>query len=315
MYRLILIFLLLVVACKKETNLEGVSLELDPQISLHDVYFVHDSLAYIVGGQKYHTYTILRSTDAGHSWQELRPSELNNAKFLYHIDLTHGILHISGEDGIILTSTDSGSTWVEYQDYRWAEVFGIAYISDSVGIAASTKENSSILSQINHYGQSLSDATFSTSLNCVHVNNSEDIVVGGAGMILYSHDGGKEFLASDAEGDVFIDMTEVGSDLIAIGYYGKVYKSSDRGESWSKINRIKSGGSYAALRKIIILQDGRQLIVGDKGLVFVSSDQWNSYNSYKVSQDNFNILAVAQAPDGSLILAGTGGLLLREVKL
>ncbi len=314
MYKLICFALLLLISCKKQV-LDADSQTLNPDITIHDMLFVDDTLAFAIGGIQYVTYALYRSEDAGTSWTELRPSSMKECKILYDIRFQHGILYMSGADGKIVHSTDTGKTWHSFQNQSWADIYSLSYLNPEKGIATSTYANGGKMLVVNSYGDNTEIQNFSTTLNSLHVWDNQRMVAGGSGIIMYTEDGAEYWEASDADGDIFVDLNENNGELFAIGYFGKILKSKDKGKTWKKVNEIRSNGSEAKLRKCLTLQDGRQIIVGDESMVYITSDNWNKYETFQISDKKENLLGVCQSPQGQIMLMGSGGLILSNVNL
>ena len=90
--------------------------------------------------------------------------------------------------------------------------------------------------------------------------------------------------------------------LLAFGMRGSVYRSADRAETWQKIEV----GTTTSLNGGTVLSDGRIVLVGNAGLVLVSSDNGQTLD-VKWSPAGRGFSAVAEAPDGSLVTAGEAG--------
>ncbi len=315
MHRFKLVLLLsLFISCTKP-SIDALDNSVDAKISLSDMIFLNDTLGYAIGGERYKKFAMFQTSDGGKSWKAISPGGIYNSKYLYDIDFRNGILYMCGEDGKILHSLDSGNTWQEFQNSNWANIYAIYYPEPSRGFIAAAFDNAGIISILNSYGDNVKETTFGNTLNSIHPIDSMHLVAGGSGYIIYSTDAGNSWQASDADGDVFIDIKQKGMDLFAIGYYGKIYKSSDKGKKWKKVNKLMHKGSRAKLRKSIVLQDGRQVVVGEKGLVFISSDGWNSYTTRQLSHSDKNIHNICQSPTGMILLMGTHGMILSDVNL
>ncbi len=313
MQKYIFLVLILLLSCRKE-RLETEQITIDPDISISDMLFVDQNLGFAVGGIYFEDYALLQTEDGGRSWQRLYPSTFTTAKYLYTIKFEHGILYIGGQDGKIIHSTDTGKTWHEYLNQTWADMYDLAYLTPQKGVVASSRFADGIMSVVNYYGESISNTRFTTPMSALHTYDTDHLVAGGSGIILYSTDGADNWYASDADGDVYIDFIQKDEKLYAIGHHGTILQSSDRGHSWTKVKTIKNGGrSY--LRRGLLLQDGRQIIVGDQGRAYVSSDNWKDYTTYQLADHDCNLLGAYQTSSGDLLLMGTGGRILYNIKI
>lgn len=91
--------------------------------------------------------------------------------------------------------------------------------------------------------------------------------------------------------------------LLAYGLRGNVYRSSDGGGQWSKVETGMSVGLTGAT----VTRDGRIVLLSQTGQLLSSSDDGQSFTRVPV-QRPIPASAVLEAPDQSFILGGVRGL-------
>ncbi len=284
--------------------------------TLEDIEFIDDKLGFAIGGTKYQSFEMLRTTDGGATWHIFHPPEIMESKMLNDIHFQHGIIYICGDDGMFMHSVDSGKTWVVERNQTWAEYFRVHYFDPSAGITVGTKDLSGFITKIHSNGGYTDIDTFSTALNSLFVLDSNNLVSGGNGIILYSEDRGQTWLSSNADGDIFTDFIAADSDLYAIGYFGNIYHSSDLGHNWSHVKRIKNNnGSAANLRKGLLLNEGRMMVIGDQGIICITEDRWDHYERKYITENQENLLGMTRSPDDKIFIVGSSGLILSDVRL
>ena len=113
-----------------------VSLELDEDLNLFAVAVIEPNKACIAGDGG----RIFPTEDGGDSWVEskspLYDEEMMEGRILYSMTYDSGILYAVGIDGVFVTSTDQGKTWVERETgFPGPELYCIDVVN-GVGLAA-----------------------------------------------------------------------------------------------------------------------------------------------------------------------------------
>ena len=102
----------------------------------------------------------------------------------------------------------------------------------------------------------------------------------------------------------FFGMTSrMSGELILHGLRGNVFRSFDRGESWSRV----SVGLPVTVPASTVLNDGRIVLADETGRVLVSTSV-GAFRPIDVP-NAFSFTGVAQAADGGLVLSGIRGVL------
>jgi len=221
-----------------------------------------------------------------------------------------------GHDGVVLGSIDGGQTWAKRFDGNQANALMLADMEKSAAAAApgAAKEVAN-----NAVADVQAGAKFGPSRPLLSVwfkNASEGYVVGSFGQIFHTADGGVnwESLAGrmhNTDGLHYnsIAMTAAGSLVIA-GEGGKVYRSRDGGVSWQTLDSGYKGQLYGVLAPAVRNGEESLLAFGFGGHVLLGSGDGSNWQELP-GVTKKNLVGGAQLADGSTLLAGQDGSLLR----
>lgn len=129
------------------------------------------------------------------------------------------------------------------------------------------------------------------------------VIAGEKGTLYRSLDAGARFapLASPYDGSFFGVIGASGGDLYAFGLQGRLYRSSDRGSSWARLDT----GVTSGLNDGCQTAEGSVVITGNAGVVISGSDG-NATLTTERRADRQAVLSCAGDGDG-LVLVGEGG--------
>lgn len=100
--------------------------------------------------------------------------------------------------------------------------------------------------------------------------------VGHDGAILHSADGGATWALQNWQPDqnapLFAVLPLNAQQIIAVGAFGTIKTTADGGKTWADLDAPAITGEKNHLNAIARLRDGRMAIVGERGLVGLSSD-------------------------------------------
>lgn len=257
---------------------------------------------------------ILVSDDGGLTWRQSPSSVSSDLTSVHFVSGQQG--WVVGHDGVILHSEDGGDTWVkqldgrqaqgefmqhyqrlvdsgqpQYQKYLdelatnfrtgpslpylgiWFDNERVGYAVGSFGMLAKTVNGGSTWEPwLDHI-----DNSEALNLNAVRRIDGELYLVGERGAVFRLDEGNQRFLPlpSGYQGS-FFGISGGGGVLLTYGLRGTVWRSVDRGHSWSPVNSgitgaISDGDSSA---------DGRQIVLASAtGAVLESSDAGLSFHA------------------------------------
>ena len=271
----------------------------------------HAGARLVVVGERGH---ILYSNDQGKTWSQAKVPSRQLLTSLFFVDELHG--WAVGHDAQILSSNDGGETWSkQFEDLnREAPLLDVWFKDAQNGFAVGAYGQ---FLATHDGGQHWKDASAridnedQNHLNAIGaVKNAGLFIVGEQGSLFRSSDEGEtwERSRSPYEGSLFgLVGTAEPRTLLVYGLRGNLFRSTDFGDSWQKIelNDGRSTLEYS-LSGASLLSDGSVMVVGSGGSVLRSIDGGQSFSIFK-RPDRISLSAVTDGGNGTLILAGQGG--------
>lgn len=287
---------------------------------------------------------LLRSTDNGASWQQLRlPTRL----MMTSIAAADGELWVAGHGGQILRSSDQGETWTRQRVDLWtpealdldagAPILDLVFLDarrgfavgafglllrtvdggqnwESVALPAPAERAAPVAgaSQASDWLFSAEDLELDEEtdphLNAIAVTPEGSLFIAGErGAMFRSRDGGAQWERLDFpyDGSMFGLLAWPGGQILAFGLRGNAFESFDGGASWS---RLDTGGTIT-LQGGVALASGGALLVGNEGLMLRRSDAASPLQSqvFETAAGETPALSGALPVEGGFILIGEKG--------
>jgi len=217
-----------------------------------------------------------------------------------------------GQWGVILHTEDGGETWTLQRKDTQSDrpLFAVRFFDARNGVAVGlwslvlvTDDGGARWSPVD---MPVPEGAKHADLNLfgLFVDGHERIFAPAEkGMVLRSEDRGRHwaYLATGYKGSFWTGLATPDGVLLAAGLRGSLYRSTDDGASWQRVD-TRSTSSITALaqagaRVFGVGLDGLQLRSDDSGMTFQSS----------VRQDRLPLTAVAAMRDGSVALYSKQG--------
>lgn len=238
--------------------------------TLTSVFFLNDRLGWAVG----HDATILHSQDGGLNWQiqQYLPALEKPLFDIYFKNEQQGIA--VGAYGQVFRSHDGGSTWKSefHQEFLLAD--DVEYLND-----LKLEDETAYLDEISfilpHFNRLVQDG-------------SSLFLLGEAGLLAKSNDFGLSWQQFDNfyHGSFFtLGRTHSGSLLVA-GLRGHVFREVETGLDWHEVTT----DTTALFNDIVFAQDERIFILGNNGMLLISTDDGESFNQ-RPQQDGKTLIA------------------------
>lgn len=134
-------------------------------------------------------------------------------------------------------------------------------------------------------------------------------IAGESGFVYRSTDGGLSWDSLEPGyqgsfyGVVVVPNDNTGYELLAYGLRGNLFSSDDRGETWDPVD----SGTSVTLMNGLLLRDGTVFLGGQGGTIMVRRPGQRSFSPAN-NPDRRTISGLAQLSDGSILIAGLGGL-------
>lgn len=232
---------------------------------------------------------ILRSSDAGETWQQLVSGATDVLRRVRWHSPQLGL--ILGNEGVALKSTDAGASWQKlntgtsdalfdvhfYDDMHWMVVGrGARVISTTDGGA--TWEN--VSSGLNNYNE-------------IAFRGEVGLIVGNKGTVRRTVDGGKKWTGPKSGTDLELTSVSFGDDSTAVitGINGTILRSSDYGKTWEQVYASIPISTFR-LSGVRHLTRDHAVIVGYGGIILETWDAGLTWTPQE-SNTSFNLEAVS----------------------
>ncbi|QPN46968.1 YCF48-related protein [Pseudomonas sp. p106] len=240
------------------------------------------------------------------------------------IDAAHAgkRLVVVGDRGHILFSDDQGKTWTQARVPTRQLLTAVFFVDDKRGWAVG--HDAQILAS-NDGGATWSKqfedlAREAPLLDVTFLDAQHGFAVGAYGALLETRDGGQHWqdVAERLDNPDQMHLNGIAqirdAGLFIVGEQGSMFRSSDSGQSWSKLDGPYEGSLFGVIGTA---QPQTLLAYGLRGNLFRSTDFGDSWQpiELKAARGNleFGLASATLLDDGSLILVGNGGSVLRSI--
>ena len=317
MGRLCFIFLLLVsfffAGCKKDLlHFQRVQqLTSHTTARLNNVRFISDSVCIAAGGVTFDQSVMLRSVDGGYTWQATSSSDA--PKEMYGMGMSpNGDIYLSGVDGDVLRSADSGRSWHFHRINNWLVYKGGYFPTPDTGIfISSVLQRQCTITRVDPTFRIIDEQTFLFSLNGIQMTSADIGYIYGYGTVMKTTNRGDTWAFQDVQGDNFTAMDAHGAELWICGSNGSVCHTYDGGSSWQT---LRDGNDLALkrymLRSILFRDSQHGWACGEDGVMLFSDDgghHWMEYDRFTTN----TLRSIALCPNGDLLVVGDGGVVYR----
>ncbi len=196
---------------------------------LYDVHFPDEQTGYIAGEKG----VVLKTTDAGTSWEIKSTGTLRNLKMLWFADAETG--YVTSDSGFIMKTTDGGETWMELQSGTTEEINDIFFINSSTGFIAGMNGQ---LRRTTDGGVTWERAFIDiySDVYSVHfVNENVGYAAASMGTVYKTVDGGDSWTSTS--GDPYLDLYSIFFLTPNTGYvagnHNFMMKTTNGGASWT----------------------------------------------------------------------------------
>ncbi len=298
-------FLIIVVlpGCRKESvNWEGVYHEPYGR-RLNKIHFFNDSVGYAVGGIRYFSDVMLKTADAGRSWDSIAQPLLD--KSIYDIDfLDSNRGFASCLDGKMLSTTDGGLSWELTQMGRWFHLYAVDYYNDTLALTVGGEGYGYGI--IHRYGPEkywTQIDTFPFIFKDIQIVSPTKAFACGYGAIMKTEDSGFTWTYTPPKNEYFSALHFLTPELgYVVGRTGTILKTENGGKSWEK---LRNGNTLFKeeihLSDVAFVNPQIGYVVGDKGFFCKTIDggkQWIKIEKY--TPKNITSLCLIKENEGFL---------------
>lgn len=309
LYVLPLVFSL-IISCKKTSiQIHVKEIQTSSSYRLNKIAFFNSQIGFAVGGEQFSSPEILMSKDAGLSWQIQELPAQAEKKEIYGLAIDPlGRIITVGYGGTIYYSNDTGKQFNYRQHNSWKELKAVSFRDeDSSFIIGGVGFDNGHISAFKNDGTGSNQiqTTWNFELSDIHFCDDKIGYICGYGAILKTTDGGTTWNYTSAKNDFFKAMSWKNSNEgVVVAYEGSIIKTSDGGATWISIRN----GNSITKQKMHFLDIDRNtqhkiIAVGEKGLVYSSNDDGNSWDK----TENFttkNLRGISFRDDENYFIVG-----------
>ncbi len=303
---------------------QGAIRQADPTaIPLMDIERVGERL--VVVGER---GLIATSDDDGRNWQQADVPVSTTLTAVTFADAQHG--WATGHGGVILHSSDAGSTWVMQFSGDEANRQFLAYTQKRVVELEEELAGIEDPEAADDLSYALEDAEFAVEdaeaavetgpvdpfLDVHMLDAQQGFAVGAYGMLYATRDGGEHWqlqltgIDNPDRYHYYALVEDAAGTLYLAGEAGLLYHSTDSGETWQRHEDLYDGSLFGALAT-----EHGAVVFGLRGHVFISADSGASWASLDTGIES-GLYGGQRLRDGRVLLVGSGGqMLLGDDKL
>ena len=255
------------------------------QVTLTSVFFLNDNLGWAVG----HDATILHSKDGGLNWQiqQYLPKLEKPLLDIYFKNSQQGIA--VGAYGQVFRSNNGGDTWKSEFHQELLSVDDADYLAE-----LKAESEAVYLDEI---------AFILPHFNALVPDGRTLFLLGEMGLVAKSNDFGLSWQPFEHfyQGSFFSLGRTQGGNILVAGLRGHVFRGLENGKEWHEINTQTT----ALLNDIVFANDERIFILGNNGMLLVSTDDGKSF-SQRPQQDGKTLIAGVWFKDQLLAVSDVG---------
>lgn len=281
------LLLALLAGCKKETiTLLTQQVESNTRYGLYDVFFADDSIGYACGGDRWTMGQVIYTRNGGLTWSQPDSIYPECAYACQFFSANEGF--VAGNVSNYAYTTDSGKTFTRSQT-NFQAILAMRFIDKQHGIKAGGEGyTTGYIGYTADGGNSWSQQDYATAINAVCYADSNTALAVGFGVIYRSVDKGATFAPLDVRGDNFLSCSfPTATTGYVIGYEGLIYKTTDGGNSFSKIRKGNAPFAHREyFRRIAFWDENTGYIIGDGGIMYRTTnggDSWAKVESFTSS--------------------------------
>ncbi|MBS1775301.1 MAG: hypothetical protein JSS64_03365 [Bacteroidetes bacterium] len=275
------------------------------------IFFLNDTVGFVVGGSRFDHSTILRTIDGGQHWQ--MQHIVDAPKGLYGICASpDGKLFAIGFDGKLLRSNDLGQSWELYQ-IAYLPYKDVCMLNAKQGLAiGGISFVTGFFTRFDSAGSYSAFDSLSYELNDIEMVSENIGYMAGNSTIFRTNNGGQNWIPQVVKNDDFTAIHAYpDGNVWTCGYSGSIWNSSDFGLNW---HCVRNGNNFLLPRyrllDIVFFSSQVGFAVGENG-TFITTDDGGLH---WMEMDKFTseaLRSIYLTKQGDLFVCGDSGGLFR----
>lgn len=250
---------------------------------LHDIFFLNENMGWIAGSNG----ELIRTEDGGRTWLRDKKFTDDTIRKVHFFDKTNGLLLCerdvftlgSDSPSYLLTTEDGGKTWktVNFTGSDRKRITTVFFTKGGFGMAIG--ESGTVLStnDLKFDWKRVQGPAEYLLNDGIFIDSLAGTIVGGAGTILFTEDGGKSWKPSFISGNekkklnsIFYINQNTGW---TVGTEGSIYQTINGGKIW----RRQETKTKETLTDICFKDTARGWAIGENGTVLQSDTAGNRW--------------------------------------
>jgi photosystem II stability/assembly factor-like uncharacterized protein len=244
-----------------------------PAQTLNKLKFYNDQIGYTAGSLYNGSFENIHMTrDGGKTWKHAN-SGYTSMRFMDIYIQDEMTIFMSGNEGIIIRSTDGGNSWKTMNSNTTAQLWGIHFLDDQLGFAVGS---SGTIIRTDNGGQDWTSVVSGTQNLFYDVFFTTQGVgfASGSNILLKSTDRGSSWtkvsgFPFEAPADWIRSIQMVNESIgYACADIGRIYKTTDGGDHWFR----QTSGTQEALFSVDFVDEWNGMICGFNGTILHTTD-------------------------------------------
>jgi len=319
-------------------------------------YFIYNQVHTLLESQqleslkKYSIETLFEDKENSVNFSKMeliKSGVVESINSIHFVDDSYGVALC--DSGIVLTSRDSGKTWIQYDSVTNYNLYDSYFLSNGKSYIVGGGSQFFYCENYLNSWQSLHLADDYTLLRVDFINQLTGFVLGNKGFILRTSDGGTNWRRVLSNTDnLLYDFKFINDNIgFIVGWKGTLLKTTDAGITWNSVelatrkylrsidflnddvglivggagtiyrtdnggekwDEIKIGG-LIGLQKVKFLSDDYVIAIGSKGTILFSDDTGRTWDAID-SKVYAQLMDLTITPSGNVFIVGTNGTILK----
>ena len=279
-------------------------------LPLRSIQFINSDTGYVAGSDRYFESIILRTNDQGETWEDLTPDYEFTAIDVSFDDYLNGVA--TAFFGKLVSTIDGGANWslLETRQTDYA-IRSFQKVTNSNLIAVGGDGFSfGMIFQSLDGGLNWAYDSLDFELRDVHFKNENQGFACGYGTLLTTEDAGQSWqFDATVRGDFFVAMDFPSNETgFILGNQAKIFKTTNGGVSWEKINNTPALVPSNPLTDIHFLNDQLGYVCGRSGLIWKTEDGGDTWKEFDSFTDEALLSIQSISPSYTLVTGEEGGI-------
>ncbi len=279
-------------------------------IGVNDMQFPTDNVGFMVGN----IGKVLRTDDAGNTWQELSNGSINGSlQSVWFTSPDTGFIGRTSTFGMYKT-IDGGQTWTQNFGYFFTNCYSMYFMNDSLGFAGA---NGNAIFRTTNAGQNwslVSNPQLSEYIRCFDFADSLRGIALAGGYIYRTLNGGTTWSQTFYTGNLRSGALSPNGNSVVGNLTGGLRISSDYAATFTDANPESGNSTFRRIR--FIGNTGSGWVAGDNGKVLKTTNNGSNWQLQTSAPyfDYVNDMALASASrvlictaDGKIVSTSNGG--------